>query len=138
MRLDYLPDDLNRLWKELASNPVQVSPDDLRREARKLRTRLRLRNSFVAGVCCFVIAAYCFFFFRSTTALERIGSVVSIAGTAYVIVQFLRRPARSIPLHRHEQINTHSQRPYSKGDISTLPARGHFYFALTPSPQGAR
>ena len=97
MRSDYLPDDLSRLWKELASNPVQVSPEDLRREAQKLRTRLRLRNSFVTGVCCFIIAAYCLFFFHSTTALERIGSVVSIAGTAYVIAQFLKRPARTIP-----------------------------------------
>lgn len=35
------------------------------------------------------------------------------------------------PLHRHEQINTHSQPPWFKGDISTLLARGHFYFALT-------
>ena len=35
------------------------------------------------------------------------------------------------PLHRHEQINMRSQQPRSKGDISTLPARGHFYFALT-------
>lgn len=35
------------------------------------------------------------------------------------------------PLHRHEQINTHSQPPQAKGDISTLPARGHFYFAAT-------
>jgi len=35
------------------------------------------------------------------------------------------------PLHRHEQINTHSPHARAKGDISTLPARGHFYFALT-------
>ena len=35
------------------------------------------------------------------------------------------------PLHRHEQLNTHSSEPRAKGDISTLPARGHFYFALT-------
>jgi hypothetical protein len=47
---------------------------------------------------------------------------------------FLDRVARQhcpSPLHRHEQINTHSQQLWSKGDISTLPARGHFYFALT-------
>ena len=35
------------------------------------------------------------------------------------------------PLHRHEQHNTHSSGDPAKGDISTLPARGHFYFALT-------
>jgi len=35
------------------------------------------------------------------------------------------------PLHRQPQHNTHSSEPQAKGDISTLPARGHFYFALT-------
>ena len=97
MRLDYLPGDLNRLWQELASNPVRVSPDDLRREVRKLRSRVRLRNSFISGVCCFIIAAYCVFLFHSTTAMERIGSAVSIVGTTFVAIQCLRRPARLIP-----------------------------------------
>jgi hypothetical protein len=97
MRLDYLPGDLNRLWQELASNPVQVSPEDLRREVRKLRSRVRLRNCFISGVCCLVIATYCVFFFYSTTALERIGSALSIVGTTFVAIQFLRRPGRRIP-----------------------------------------
>src|SRR5207247_5128168 len=34
-------------------------------------------------------------------------------------------------LHRQPQNNTHSSSDWAKGDISTLPARGHFYFALT-------
>src|SRR5205814_10390734 len=34
-------------------------------------------------------------------------------------------------LHRQPQNNTHSSSDRAKGDISTLPARGHFYFALT-------
>jgi hypothetical protein len=97
MRSDYLPEDLKKIWKELASNPVQVSADDLRRESRKLRTGLRLRNWVVVGVSCIVIAVYSLFFFRSGTALERIGSLLSIVGTANVIVQFSRRPARTMP-----------------------------------------
>jgi hypothetical protein len=97
MRSDYLPDDLKKLWKELASNPVRVSADDLRNESRKLRTGLGLRNWFVAGVCCTIIAGYGFFFVFSKTALERIGSVLSIAGAVNVIVQFIRRPARPMP-----------------------------------------
>ena len=47
---------------------------------------------------------------------------------------FLDRVARQhcpSPLHRHTQINTHSAEAQGKGDISTLPGRGHFYFALT-------
>jgi hypothetical protein len=97
MRSDYLPDDLKRLWKELALSSVKVSPDDLRRESSKLRIRLNLRNWFVVSVCCIIIAAYGFFFFRSKTALERIGSALSVVGAANVIVQFLKRPGRRMP-----------------------------------------
>jgi hypothetical protein len=35
------------------------------------------------------------------------------------------------PLHRQAENNTHSSDTAAKGDISILPARGHFYFALT-------
>jgi hypothetical protein len=97
MPSDYLPDDLKHLWKELASNPVEVSPSQLRREAQGLERGVRLRNSFVTGVCCFIIAAYGFFAFLSKTTLERIGSVLSIAGAANVVVQFLKRPTRKLP-----------------------------------------
>src|SRR5216683_6687111 len=47
---------------------------------------------------------------------------------------FLDRVARQhcpSPLHRHTQINMHSAKALGKGDISILPGRGHFYFALT-------
>ena len=52
---------------------------------------------------------------------------------------FLDRVARQhcpSPLHRHTQINMHLAEPWARGDISTLPERGHFYFALTmPVPR---
>jgi len=51
---------------------------------------------------------------------------------------FLDRVARQqspSPLHRHTQINTHPGTAQAKADISTLPGRGHFYFALTLSSQ---
>ena len=50
---------------------------------------------------------------------------------------FLDRVARQqspSPLHRHTQLNMHPARVRAKGDISTLPGRGHFYFALTQRP----
>jgi hypothetical protein len=52
---------------------------------------------------------------------------------------FLDRVARQqspSPLHRHGQNNMLFAEPQTKGDISTLPARGHFYFALTLKPSG--
>jgi uncharacterized protein (TIGR03435 family) len=38
------------------------------------------------------------------------------------------------PLYRHSQFNMHFSETSAKGDISTLPAGGHFYFALTGAP----
>ena len=49
---------------------------------------------------------------------------------------FLDRGARQhcpSPLHRQAKTNMHFSTTRAKGDISTLPAGGHFYFALTPS-----
>jgi len=97
MRSDYLPDDLKSLWKELAAHPIAVSAEDLRREAGRLGSGVRLRNGFVVGVCCLIISAYGMFAYRSQTALERVGAVLAIAGAANVIAQFLRRPARKVP-----------------------------------------
>jgi len=54
---------------------------------------------------------------------------------------FLDRVARQqspSPLHRQPQHNTHSSADQAKGDISTLPGRGHFYFALTGEQRGLR
>ena len=51
---------------------------------------------------------------------------------------FLDRVARQhcpSPLHRHRQTNTHPFPASPKQDISTLQRIGHFYFALTVSPQ---
>ena len=52
---------------------------------------------------------------------------------------FLDRGARQhcpSPLHRQEQTNMHFSTTRAKGDISTLPAGGHFYFALTRTRLG--
>jgi hypothetical protein len=49
---------------------------------------------------------------------------------------FLDRVARQqspSPLHRQPEHNTHPSGELEKGDVSTLPARGRFYFALTLS-----
>ena len=40
------------------------------------------------------------------------------------------------PLHRHSQFNMQLSQAPAKGDISTLPAGGHFYFALTALQRG--
>ena len=68
---------------------------------------------------------------------ERVGRTTPFSSSAMSSGRlFLDRVARQqspSPLHRYRQINTHAAEAQAKEDISTLPARGHFYFALTPS-----
>ena len=66
---------------------------------------------------------------------ERAGRITLFSSSAMSSGRlFLDRVARQqspSPLHRHPQSNTHFSQPHTKGDISTLLGRGHFYFALT-------
>jgi hypothetical protein len=56
--------------------------------------------------------------------------IVSMSSGRLILDRVARQHCPS-PLHRHAQINTHSQNAPSKPDISTLRRIGHFYFALT-------
>src|ERR1035441_6331332 len=66
-----------------------------------------------------------------TQAKERVGRTTLFSSSAMSSDRlFLDRVARQhcpSPLHRHTQINMHSTEAQGKGDISTLPGRGHFY-----------
>jgi len=79
-----------------------------------------------------------------TQVEERVGRTALFPSSAMSSGRlFLDRVGRhqsSSPLRRHTQISTHSSTRQGKGDISTLPARGHFYFALTldPAPLATR
>ena len=97
MRSDYLPDDLKALWKEMEMDPPVFSPDQLRKEADKLRAGLRRRSIIGGGAAWLVLVAFvvCFFFFSNT--LERIGSALIVLGAAYMLVQLRMRPPRVLP-----------------------------------------
>jgi hypothetical protein len=66
---------------------------------------------------------------------ERVGRTTPFSSSAMSSDRlFLDRVARQqspSPLHRYWQTNMHSAEAQAKDDISTLPARRHFYFALT-------
>jgi hypothetical protein len=70
---------------------------------------------------------------------ERVGRTTPFSSSAMSSGRlFLDRVARQqspSPLHRQPQNNMHSAEPRAKGDISTLPGRGHFYFTLTDYEQ---
>jgi Mg2+/citrate symporter len=97
MRFDCLPEDLKSIWEELDTNPVQLSPDQLRRETTKLQKGLRRRSVMGVGVCSFLIAGCTIFFFLFQNRLQRIGSVLTVAGAAYLLAQVLRMRARTVP-----------------------------------------
>jgi hypothetical protein len=94
---DYLPDELKILWKELSTNPLQLSPDQLRREMEKLQKGLRKRFVIGVGATLFLIAGFALFFFLFPNRLQRIGSVLTVLGTGYMLVQLKMRPARAVP-----------------------------------------
>jgi len=95
---DYVPNDLKTLWQGLRTNPLQVSPDELRKEAQKVRTMLRRRSVLGRGVAVLVIAGFASFFFLFHAALQRIGSVLAVLGGVHMFVTQLRmRPERVIP-----------------------------------------
>ena len=94
---DYLPGDLKTLWKELSTNPLQLSPDQLRKEMEKLRKGLRRRFFIGGGAALSAIAAWTLYFFLFPNRLQRIGSVLTALGAGYTIVQLKLRPARNMP-----------------------------------------
>jgi len=66
---------------------------------------------------------------------ERAGRIAPsspfVMSSGRLILDRVGRHQSPSPLHRHTQINMMFSKPQAKGDISTLPGRGHFYFALT-------
>jgi hypothetical protein len=97
MQGDYLPDDLKSLWQELGTNPVRISLDELQREAGKLKQGLRKRSFIGLGAALVVIAAFSVFFFVFPNKLQRIGSALTVLGTAYMVVQLRMRRAEFVP-----------------------------------------
>jgi hypothetical protein len=66
---------------------------------------------------------------------ERAGRITPSSSSAMssgrLILDRVGRHQSPSPLHRHPQTNMPFSNAWGKEDISTLPGRGHFYFALT-------
>jgi hypothetical protein len=81
----------------LSAHPVQFSPHQLREEAEKLRLGLRRRSIVGSGAAWIVIAAWTIFFFIFHNTLQRIGSIVTVVGTSYMLVQLRKRRGSAMP-----------------------------------------
>jgi Mg2+/citrate symporter len=97
MSSDCVPDDLKILWKELSTNPLQISPAQLRKEAETLRKGLRRKSVIGFGAAWIGITAFTLFFFLFPNRLQRIGSILTVVGAGYMVVQLRMRPARAMP-----------------------------------------
>ena len=94
---DYLPNDLKRLWKELNTSPLQLSSEQLRWEMEELQKGLRKRSVLGTGASLFVIIAFTVSLFLFSNALQRVGSILTVLGTGYLLVQLKMRQARARP-----------------------------------------
>lgn len=97
MRSDYLPDDLNTLWKELNMDVPRISADQLRREAENLDKGLRRSSLIGSGAGWLTIAGFTLTFFLFHDALQRAGCVLTVLGAAYILAQLRLRAARERP-----------------------------------------
>lgn len=67
---------------------------------------------------------------KDATEGARLGSSSAMSSGRLFLDRVARQQSPS-PLHRHPQINMHLPKARDKGGVSTLPERGHSYFALT-------
>ena len=97
MPSDYSPNELSRLWKELRTNPLQISPDQLQKQSEKLQKRVRL-SAIVGGAAgLIVIAAFLIFFLEARNDLQRIGCVLTVLGSGLLLGQLKTRSMQARP-----------------------------------------
>jgi hypothetical protein len=77
-------------------NPVGFTPGELRRDEEKLRRRVRRRSLVGGGAAWLVIVSATAWFFVFPNLLQRIGSVLTVVGVAYLLIQLRLRPARTM------------------------------------------
>jgi hypothetical protein len=94
---DYLPNDLKVFCQELTTNPVQLTLDDLRKEEGKLRKGIRKRSVMGGGVALIAGGFWAVLFFVFPNVLQRIGSVLTVVGAGFLLIQLRMRPARVMP-----------------------------------------
>lgn len=84
-------EDPLRVWQEQPVEGAAPPLEEIRRRAGKFESRIRNRNRREYIGAAVVLAAFTFYFFWFSDLLVRVGSVLIIAGTIYVVRQLYRR-----------------------------------------------
>ena len=87
MANEFSPDDVKSVWQNQNVESFRMSIDEIRRKIEQFDTKIRRRN-FIAYAACFIVIAYtgwCFFFFPNL--IQRIGSILTVLGTGYLVYQ---------------------------------------------------
>jgi len=87
------PEDIPDLWREEPREPVRMSIDAVRRNARQFeaKTRRRFRNAGIIMICS--AACYVWFLYFFPGILQRIGSSLTLAAYLYCAYQFRKKSA---------------------------------------------
>jgi hypothetical protein len=94
MTNDHQPDEIRSLWQKQDSGSFRMSPEEIRRRVRALEKNLRRRTWAGLAVCLLVVAGAVYWLAIFDDPLQRLGSVLTIAGVAYLAWQ-LRRTDRT-------------------------------------------
>jgi FtsH-binding integral membrane protein len=95
---DETPDPMTNVWKSQPAEPVGISLDDMRRQARTLESRISWRNAREYVACGLVVAAFGYYALVFHDALVRAGCGLVIAGALLVAFRLhTMGAARTIP-----------------------------------------
>lgn len=91
-------DDLKAQWKAQTMQPFQMPLADIHRRADRFQRQIRLRNGIEYGAGVFVLLGFGFYIDRFPGTLIRIGCVLTMLATLFVLFQLHRRAsARRLP-----------------------------------------
>ncbi len=96
-REEFSPDDVKNLWQNQTAERVQISLDDIYRRAQRFEKKVAKRNVIGSAACVVEIVAFGFFVFLFPNAMQRVGSILTIAGMFYWIYQIYMKRTGDMP-----------------------------------------
>lgn len=90
-------DELQRLWAEQTTLPLEVDMTKIVQEGRKFERAIRRRNVIELGAAAVVVAVFAFYAAIAEHALARGGAIGVVVGAAFVAALVWRR-GREAPL----------------------------------------